>query len=82
MPGSSRLQHFALVAVGRITSLGVVVRPPTSSGATPSYARLALRRIVEAAEGTKLEPSLAHAPISVFDLRFEPSSFLFINIVG
>ncbi len=32
-------------------------------------------------KGKKLR-FLAHAPLSVFDLRFEPSPFLFIHIMG
>ena len=60
----------------------VVVGPPTRSGATPSYACLALHRMDKAAEGTNPQRSWAHAPISVFDLRFELSPFLFIHIVA
>jgi hypothetical protein len=45
-------------------------------------ARLALRKMVEAAEATEAERSWAHAPISVFDLRFELTSFIFIDIMG
>jgi hypothetical protein len=51
-------------------------------GATPSCACLALRRMVEAAEGIKPEQSWAHAPLSVFNLRFELSPFLFIYMMG
>jgi hypothetical protein len=52
--------------------------PRTLGGATPSCARLALHRMVDAAEGTKPIRCFAPAPISVFDLRFWLSSFTFI----
>jgi hypothetical protein len=55
---------------------------PTSGGAALSCALLALHQMVEAAEGTKPERCLAPAPISVFDLRFELSSFIFIHIMA
>jgi hypothetical protein len=54
----------------------VVASRLPSSRATPSCARLALHRRVEAAARTKPERSWAHAPVSLFDLRFELSSFL------
>ncbi len=38
--------------------------------------------MLEAAEGIKPEQSWVHVPISVLDLRFELTPFLFINIVG
>ena len=41
--------------------------PATGSGATPSCARLALHRIVEAVEETNPGRSWAHAPTPVFD---------------
>jgi hypothetical protein len=63
-------------------TLRVVADPMTGSGATLDYDFLALHRMVETAEGTKPERFWAHAPSSVFDLRFELSAFLFIHIVG
>jgi hypothetical protein len=53
-----------------------------STGATPSCARLALRRMGEEVEGTEPKPSLSYAPISVFDLRFGPNSFIFIYMMA
>jgi hypothetical protein len=41
-----------------------------------------LQRRAEAVGAIKPERSWAHAPISVFDLRLELSSFLFIQIVA
>jgi len=60
----------------------VVANPPTSSGATPSYACLALHRMVEVAEGTKAGRSSAPVHASVFDLWFLKNSFIFIHIMA
>ena len=59
-----------------------VVGPSPRRGVRPSYVCLALHRMDKAAEGTNPQRSLAHVPISVFDLRFELTLFLFIHIVA
>ena len=58
------------------------VKKPLKERVLIEFPAAALRRTDEAAEGTRPERSWAHAPMSVFELRFELSLFVFMHIMA